>query len=676
MKRILSILLTAALLAGLCLTASADTQPMLQTVRERIGDTSEYTEFSSNAWTDGGKTQYSFYWSAEDPYRSLNVTITDSGIITSYDTYNENDWNYDDTPTLNRPSQDEAKKNAEAFLAKIDPALAPELELTAERDGLRSRNYSFRVQRIHDGVPVYGDSGWLSMAQDGVRVQNFNLNWTEGLTFEPVSGTITQEAAQTAFAQKLGMRLFYRMDYSEKTPVVKLTYRPDFDYGEYISAKTGEVFTVKYPGGDGVYKYGRNAAMTEEAADSGSGFTGFTEIEQAELDNLAGLLSKEEEEKLLRANKLLTLDGMELSYHRRGKDYRSGIYCDTLSFEGKTRSAYLTVNAADGQVLSYYFYHDSGDSVGKPVTDAQAKTLAASAAKELAGELLAQYREEEAYDSGVYYVRYVNDVPFEQDTVYAVVEKESGRLESYSIGYTEAEFPSPAGVLTSDEAAAAMFRQVDYSLTFVPTAEGGKDYDRAALVYAIDSDSYSLRFDAFTGELLWRDTGTKELPEYTDISGHYAETAINALREYGVGFDSAEYRPDDTITQGEYLELLSGVFYGYDVIILRADADHSDTCKEAVRRGIIKESEIDADAPLTREMSAVMLIRAMGLDAVASLPGIFVSPFADVAGEHTGHIAILSGMGVFRGDGKGNFLPAQNLTRGQAAIVLYQYLTK
>lgn len=673
MKRIITILLAAALLAGLCLTASADTQSMLETVRIRVGDTSGYTKFSSDSWTDGGKTRYSFYWSTEEPYTSLNVTITESGIVTSYDCYDGSD-DFGDTPTLNRPSQQKALESAKAFLAKIDPDVAPEIELTAQQDSLYNRGYTIRGRRMHGGVPVMNDTCWLRLAQDGETVVSFNLNWTEGLSFEDAAGAISKEAAQKAYAEQYGMRLQYRMDYRGKEPVVQLVYAPVSGYGEYISALTGEKFTVTDPSGD--YKRAGNSFTTAEAAEDAdaAGFGGFTEVEQAELDTLSGLLSREEQEKRLRANPLLTLQDMQVSYYRRGKDTFRGIYCDTLGFEGENRSATVTVNAADGQILRYYFYHDQTVKLGSALTEAQALELAKKAAATLAGELLSQYREQES-ERGAYYVRYVNDVPFDHDSVSAYVEPETGLLTSYSIGMTDREFPSPAGAISAGEAAAAMFRQVDYVLTYVPTSRGGKGYDTAALVYALENGSYSLLLDPFTGDLLHTEE-QRTLPEYTDISGHYAETAINALRAYGVGFDAAEYRPNDTITQGEYVTLLQGVFGGYGDVILYAGRDYAKACEDAVRSGILKVGEYDADAPLTRETSAVLMIRALGLDEVASLPGIYVSPFTDVSGAHVGHIAILSAMGVFRGNGKGGFMPAKNLTRGDAAIVLYQYLTK
>ena len=54
---------------------------------------------------------------------------------------------------------------------------------------------------------------------------------------------------------------------------------------------------------------------------------------------------------------------------------------------------------------------------------------------------------------------------------------------------------------------------------------------------------------------------------------------------------------------------------------------------------------------------------------------MFVSPFADV-NTKKGYTAILSGMNVIKGDEYGNFNPSQNLSRADAAIMIYNYLSK
>ena len=67
--------------------------------------------------------------------------------------------------------------------------------------------------------------------------------------------------------------------------------------------------------------------------------------------------------------------------------------------------------------------------------------------------------------------------------------------------------------------------------------------------------------------------------------------------------------------------------------------------------------------------------RTIGGEDFALLDGIYNNPFNDVT-EGVGYVSILYGMGVFKGDGVGNFNPDRNITYAEAAIIIYNYLTR
>lgn len=672
MKRIMAIVLCAAMLFALALPAGAEAEDALRTVRERIGDTSEYAQFESSSRTADGRTTYDFSWTRSEPYGSLNVEITDSGVITNYNRY-EYSEREDDTPTLAHPDTDAMQKAAEAFLKRINPTVCEKLTVTPEQGrDLYSTSYYFTVQRTENGYPVAEDTGSLTIGADGKTVTYFYLSWTEGVSFESAEKVVSAADAQKAFAAAFGMRLAYERDWSGEEQTVRLIYRPVTEDGTYISAVTGEKLTLQYPD-YGARTYGGKNAATEEAATADSGFTGFTEIEQSELDALGELLTAEAEETLLRKNPYLTLAGMELTHRTRQKAWDGDWYRDTLSFSTKGASAYVSLDAKTGAVQNYSYY----SSAERPKTNAVSAETAAAKAKEaakaLSGELFGEYREETCADGAVRYLRYVNDVPFDDDVIYAAFDPALGKLTQYSISHRDLAFPSPEGVVSADAAMDAVFASCVYAPEYRFTCQNeAKQYDRAVLVYVLEN-AYSIRVDAESGELLKNEWEEPELPEYTDIAGHYGEEAINALRGYGVGFETAEYKPNTEITQGEFVTLLNSVFFRHDGIIYAEKNDFAEVCRIAVNRGILRESEVDAGSPLTRETAAVLLIRAMGLEQVAGYD-IYKAPFTDVSGAHTGHIAILRAMKVFSGDGNGKFMPEKKLTRADAAIVLYNYL--
>ena len=66
----------------------------------------------------------------------------------------------------------------------------------------------------------------------------------------------------------------------------------------------------------------------------------------------------------------------------------------------------------------------------------------------------------------------------------------------------------------------------------------------------------------------------------------------------------------------------------------------------------------------------------MKYDKVADIKGIFTVSFRDagsISEDLHGYVAIASGLGIVKGDGV-NFKPKKETTRGEAAVMIYNYL--
>ena len=93
MKKILSVILALAVIISLSVPAfSADTdkmQSILEKVKERIGDTADFENFSSETNNINGKKNYRFSWGDEDSskYRDMSLTVDEAGIISNYNYY-------------------------------------------------------------------------------------------------------------------------------------------------------------------------------------------------------------------------------------------------------------------------------------------------------------------------------------------------------------------------------------------------------------------------------------------------------------------------------------------------------------------------------------------------------------------------------------------------------------
>lgn len=667
MKRIVALLLILCLLLAVPAVAVNEAQTLLETVKSRIGDTTEYETFYSSSYTSGGQTVYSFNWEDNDSesYRSLYVSVTAGGIITEYNAYSEKDNSREEKPTLDRVPADTVLAAAQEFVQRINPDIAGHLLLTSRQttQSLWSKSYRFTVQRMENGIPVYGDNGSLTVSGDGRTVTGFHLQYTEGLTFSDPAKAISREAAEKAYAEKLGVELQYRTRYEDGKKTVYPAYVAKAQYGTYIDAFTGKPVTpITAPYGSNDKLFGNT---TESAGDAAATGGSLSPAEQQEMQNTAGLMSVQSAELLLRNIDHLGITAdMELTSSGLSKQYRGERYLYSIQFKSETMTVSVTLDAKTGQILSVNRY---GELTGTQITDDVAKKRAQDVANRLAWAYLEYYRLNE---DGCSYTRYANGVPYYDDGIFVEIDRKTGQLTRFSLQHSDVEFPSVEGVLTPMQASEKLFAQVDYSLYYVRDciSNASRVFDKSTLVYMFPSGAGEL--DPFTGEM--EKNVAAVLPEYTDIAGHYGEKAIRTLRQFGIGFASGEYRPNATITQGEFLELLRVVFFGMDSAVLTEGADYADAKRVAVNEGVV-DSDADLSQPLTREMAAVLLVRAMGFEPVASLQGIYVSPFRDVT-EYVGHVSILGAMGVFNGDGNGNFLPEKLLTRADAAVVLYNYL--
>lgn len=668
MKRLFAMLLAVCLLLSVMAFAEDRTQQVLELVKGRLGDTEEYETFYSSNRVSGGETVYYFNWEDNDTetFRYMNLSVTESGIILDYNSYTAGESSRTEKPTLDRLPTEDVQKTAQDFLQKMNPDIAASLVLEPQQNSMSlwSNSYRFTVQRVENGIPVYGDSGNITVSADGKTVTGFYLQYTEGLTFADPAKAISRDAAEKAYAEKLGMELQYLSRYEKKELTVYPAYVAKVQHGTYIDAFTGEAVTpaiVPYGSND---KFFNSTTESTEDASASMG-AGLSPAEQQEMENLAGLLTKEQATKLLRENAVLGI-GTDMVEVNSGlnKQYRGERYLYNFRYKSPTQTVSVTMDAKTGQIYSVNRY---GELTGTEITEDAAKKLAQDVAGKLAGEYLKDYR---LGEDGCSYTRYANNVPYYDDNISVEIDQKSGLLTWFNLQYSDVQFPSVEGVLTPAQAAEKMFSQTAYELRYVRdcVSETSKTFDKATLVYMFTEGVGEL--DPFTGAM--KKYEAAEIPEYTDIAGHYGETAITTLRQFGVGFASKEYQPNATITQGEFLELLQVIFFGKSGAVLMEGGDYADALRTAVEQGVTS-SDADLTAPLTRQMAAVMLIRAMGYEEVAKLQNIYLCPFADVT-ENLGHIAILGAMGVVSGDGKGNFLPQKLLTRADAAIVLYNYL--
>lgn len=688
MKKFLSLVLAAALCAASAVPALADSNSekineMLSVLKQRIGSTDEYDKFSGSVNAYGGETRYEFLWSKTDGDNrsSMNITMNSDGVVTSYYTYGGGNGR-GGKASINRPDVSEALDAAISGFKKLNPDISENVKITSDGEyrSLTGDDFGFVLQRTQNGIPVADDDGWISVSADAKRVVSFSLNYTTGLKFEDSSKLISKEDAQNSFNEKFPMKLRYTTEYKDDKKSATLIYSPDSEYNQYISATSGEVITREYRrhrfGGGDMKASESMAAM--DMADNG-----FSEAEIKNLDTINGLIGLDKAEKIILTSKVINANSAyKLMEHALCRDwYDEDKYTYRLEFERTSgdEDYWLDaeVDAKSGDILSFYISENRGNEKAK-LNVKQGYEKAYAALEVLApshfGENMDYLLDGDDKDSSGNYVffRYVNGIEFADNSVRISVDMASGKIISYRIGYDDIEFPSADSVISVEDAGKRLFEQVGYDVWYIPTYEDDKPA-KALAVY--DTDSYDLTLDAFSGELKYK-RDSEKVGEYTDIENHYAKNAIEALARFGIGFADSEFKPDINITQADFVTLLNAAFNDYGPIVIYKGISYNDIYDDAIADGIVKEDEYSPDADVTRDLAAKMMVRALGFEEVATLNGIYVPIFADVSADSVGFTSILCAMGVIKGDENGNFNPSGTVTRADAAIMLYNYLSK
>lgn len=165
---------------------------------------------------------------------------------------------------------------------------------------------------------------------------------------------------------------------------------------------------------------------------------------------------------------------------------------------------------------------------------------------------------------------------------------------------------------------------------------------------------------------------------YSDVAGHWAQSAILRWSDYGVLQGSeGKFSPDGTLTRGQMAVILSRLLNlpaapsaGFTDVA--PDAWYADGINRCAAAGILQGSEGKAmpEDPITREQAMVMLCRALGIAAedVGALTGF--SDLSLVSDYARPYVAALVKAGVVKGDANGLLNPLSKITRAEIVTMI------
>lgn len=172
---------------------------------------------------------------------------------------------------------------------------------------------------------------------------------------------------------------------------------------------------------------------------------------------------------------------------------------------------------------------------------------------------------------------------------------------------------------------------------------------------------------------------------FTDVpKGHFFEEYINKLRELNItnGIGNGAFGFNKEISRAEFLTFLVRL-QGLELdkapnIEMFKDVKEADWFYPYISMGlknktILKSDYIDnsfqPNKPITREEMAVMIVRAMEYDYLASAVNNLPSQFKDVT-QRRGYIELAKDFGIINGRNKESFDPTAKATKQEAAAML------
>ena len=676
-------------------------------VKSKIDIPEELTEFSYNYVSNNYSRNpyWNLIWRDKDYELSIRVNCDDKGNISYYNFYNSN---------LEKVGpkflKEELLENAKAEIKKLAPSIAEHMVFEkAVFNGMYSSSYTYNFTRVENGIKMPDNTVSVTLRYDTGDIISFSCNWEYDVKIPSSEILVTEEDAKAKIGENVDMSLQYRNKVEEVDGknVVKayLVYIPD-KYYVAIDAKTGEIYDThdEYFSMD---DYQDTDALESENKSMMSDSTKFTEAEIEKIEEIKGLISKEDAVKIITSEKSFLISGdakavdasLCLKYGRYDEDKSEYVWRINLFDprkvdydKGDTYRANIsaTVDAKTGKIL--YFrastpgYYDKDSKEWKDINvkysnDECKKVLEAFIKKtepekfkdtKLSNDLECGYVLKIVNDKNVYggysytYNRYNEGIEYSYNNIYGAVDGVTGKIYAYSTNWTDdIVFESPKGAMTAKDAINAYLNTDGFELVYEINNKHYIDDNRDADEYYDYSELYLLEKEArlvyrtnvnpaiispFTGKQLnyngdvYEDEDEKE---YNDIEGFWAERDIKLITDLNVNFEGESFMPNKEITEKELNDMLQKLgYYGYK-----------------------EESEKDS---LTKIETIKIIIDKLGLTKVAELKDIYKVEFSDLATinkDDMGYIALAKALNIIGGDEIGNINPNKNVTRAEAVTM-------
>ncbi len=694
-------------------------------VKGALGIDDSYTSFSGSSSKTGALNYWSLNWSSDDG--SIYVRANDAGKVLSYSYYDSSsdvavEWSRLFSARIPQNSREDALEAAKAFIAPLlDENESVEWQSAGGVRELSVDTYFIAGTLMINGVksPI---SINLNVRASDLTVTRFNRGdgYTMLLPEVPSADApadINEAAKQLRGAYTLELQYVLNDD---GQPVLRYVLTNSKEL--LVDAKTGELIDVDALREE-IRDAGTGGYMTEAAEDASDKVlmsnASLSAVEQQAIEKLEGVKGIDELETVARAMDAL---GLTSKFSLVSSSYSQVSYVDPAAREGDEEdvtdvyatlrfvrdrrddngdiirtSKTVRLDAKTGEFTSVSGYSNEPTTLDEKVLAANAEAFAKEHAEHFDSyELYEGNQYKWSSETYFTYYRTENGVPFKQDSITVSVDGSDGSIVSFSYGYTDdLTFPTTDGIIDMDAAIDAYFGAYTVELGYaeLPTAvtpedprplcaafaEAGYSYIyELRLVYGAElNDGWLRGVDAKTGEAIVQKSEPRTGITYDDADLSYAAAIAKELGEYGVGYVGGKLNPTAAITQLDMLCLLLSAD-GYMIPAEPTEDDINYFYTRAEWLGVTF-AEKDPTATVSRIEFVRALVGMTTYGSAAKLEGIWAPGFADdttLAASDIGYLAIAKALGIVSGDTDGGFHPNDAMSRQDALIVLYNYMTK
>lgn len=639
--------------------ASADPSDLITYTKELFSIGQSYDEFDYTYTLDeeSGLTSYRFNW--ENTGNGLTVTVSiDENKYISY--YNKSEQDYSG---LGIVTPEEAGASAESFLSLVVPEeYSGNLEREAEN---RGNKYYITYRYNVNGIPF--DAGLfvfrVSKYSGEVLYYDAPDECPFYLSYPEAENIISAETAHGLYKDICELVFEYRDCYDRQEQGYRLfpAYYIDDYTSNMIDAFTGESIETEY------YEEWADASGSAAAYDTAEEETaeedfGLSKAEIASIDDKTDILTAEEALAIVEKEISIPDKTNLRSELQKNSD---GEYIWRISLNSSEAYISMSVNADTGRVISYFDSSGVYESDTAPDYNIMLET-AERLGQAFSGEMFygteLEYGED-SYENGLVssysfrYIRTESGIKYRDNYILTEFDAEGKITEYYTIWNNNIiDFPDTEGAIGLEAAYDRFFEAAVPVLAYVKTDTG----IRLAYVFNYSEvclDKQGGRIDPYDGTPY---TEEEEFTGYTDIEGSRYEEIIKLLYNNGYYLERSEFKPDEPITPADFSSL-------FGIRGSQTEQGYKFNCVSDKYYG----------ENLTRYETAEILASFKVETKILSSDVIYTSQYYkdEIAPEYLPHVAICYILGYMTGDSSGCFNGEAVLTNGEAAVILYNYLT-